>query len=76
MPGNHTVLINAHIEISTLTLETIVDTAKQILGPNEKGHFQVDTADVVSEMISRFLAEKDFDSYVKEKSHYTLPSME
>ena len=75
MAGNNTILVNVNLEISTLSLETIVDTAKQIKGRNQKGHFQVETADVVSEIISQFLAEKDFDSYVKEISNYDLPSM-
>ena len=34
-------------------------------GRNEKGHYTVDTADKVSEMISRFLLEKDFEGFVK-----------
>ena len=76
MPDNNTIVINANIEISTLSLKTIVDNAKQIKGRNAKGHFQVETADVVSEIISRFLAEKDFASYVKETANYDLPSME
>ena len=75
MSGNNKILIKAHLEISTLSLETIVETAKQIKGRNQKGHFKVETADVVSEIISRFLAEKDFESYVKDTSHYDLPSM-
>ena len=75
MSGNNTILVNVNLEISTLSIETIVDTAKQIKGRNQKGHFQVETADVVSEIVSRFLAEKDFASYVKEISNYDLPSM-
>ena len=75
MPGNNTIIVNVNLEISTLSLETIVDTAKQIKGRNQKGHFQVETADVVSEIISRFLAEKDFESYVREIANYDLPSM-
>ena len=59
-----TILINANIEISVTALQTIVDNAKKAAGRDAKGHYRVDTADKVSEMISRFLMEKDFEGYV------------
>ncbi len=59
-----TILINANIEIPIIALQTIVANAKKVAGKNEKGHYQVDTADKVSEMISRFLVDNDFESYV------------
>ncbi|MBL0699783.1 MAG: hypothetical protein JJV92_02735 [Desulfosarcina sp.] len=58
------ILINANIEISVTALQTIVDNAKKAVGRDAKGHYRVDTADKVSEMISRFLMEKDFEGYV------------
>jgi len=60
-----TILINANIKISITALQTIVANAKKAAGKNEKGHYQVDTADKVSEMISRFLVDNDFESYVR-----------
>lgn len=60
-----TVLINANIEIPIAALEAIVANAKKAAGKNEKGHYKVDTADKVSEMISSFLVNNDFVSYVK-----------
>ncbi len=60
-----TIIINANIEITTRSLQTIVENAKNKAGRDEKGVYRVDTADKVSEMISRFLMEKDFDSYVE-----------
>ena len=65
-----TVIINANIEISSQALQTIVAVAKQLSGPNEKGHYQIDTAGLVSEMISKFLAQKDFERFVAQVENY------
>jgi len=51
--------------MTTRSLQTIVENAKKKVGRDEKGFYRVNTADKVSEMISRFLLEKDFESYVK-----------
>ena len=51
-------------------LESIVDNAKKLAGRNEKGHYKVDTADKVSEMISCFLLEHDFESFTKDIENY------
>lgn len=66
-----TVRINALVDIGTESLQTIVETVKAIAGRDAKGVYRVDTADKVGEMISRFLREKDFASYVKEIDHYS-----
>ena len=60
-----TIIVNANVEMTTRALQTIVENAKQEAGRDEKGIYRVDTADRVSEMISRFLLEKDFEGYVK-----------
>ncbi len=60
-----TIVVNANVEMTTRSLQTIVENAKKKVGRDEKGFYRVDTADKVSEMISRFLLEKDFESYVK-----------
>ncbi|MGD9211526.1 MAG: hypothetical protein PVI90_12145 [Desulfobacteraceae bacterium] len=62
--------IHVNINITPTSLSTIVANAKKILGTNKNGRFQIDTADVTSEMISRFLLEKDFENYVKDESNY------
>jgi hypothetical protein len=61
----NTIVVNANVEMTTRSLQTIVENAKKKVGRDEKGFYRVDTADKVSEMISRFLLEKDFESYVK-----------
>ncbi|MBU1055250.1 MAG: hypothetical protein KKC46_15720 [Proteobacteria bacterium] len=75
MTEKNTININANIELSISSLETIVDTAKKIIGRNEKGYYRIETADVVSQIISRFLDENNFESYIKDLSNYDLPSM-
>ena len=72
--NKNTILINANIEIPITALQTIVANAKKIAGKNEKGHYQIDTADKVSEMISRFLVDNDFESYAKNMDNFLSES--
>lgn len=62
--------IHVNVEITTASLQTIVENAKKISGCNEKGHYQVDTAGKVSQMISRFLLKNDFEAYVRDINNY------
>jgi len=68
--NNNTLAVNVVIEISPNALQAIVENAKRLTGRNEKGHYTVDTADKVGEMISRFLAENDFDGFVNDPEKY------
>ncbi|MDM8552693.1 hypothetical protein QUF72_21610 [Desulfobacterales bacterium HSG2] len=68
--SKETLDVNVNVEITTETLQAIVANAKKIVGPNERGFYHIDTADKVSEMISRFLHENDFESYVKDIGNY------
>jgi hypothetical protein len=70
MSQNDNVLINVNLEIPGLTLQRIVQTAKSLKGPNARGHYRIDTADVVSYLISRFLLEAGFAGYVAESRNY------
>jgi hypothetical protein len=65
-----TLIVNATVEITAQALEAIVENAKQIAGCDERGRYQVDTADKVGEMITRFLFEKDFEAYVQNMENY------
>ena len=58
--------VNVNVDITTETLKAIVENAKKLAGRNEKGVYKVDTADKVSEMISKFLMENDFETYAKD----------
>ncbi len=65
-----TVTVRANVEMTPGSLQWIVQNAKELAGKNEKGYYTVDTADKVGEMISRFLIEKDFESYVKDINNF------
>ena len=65
-----TLTVRTNIEITPKALEAIVENSKKIAGKNENGIFTVDTAEKVSEMISRFLVEKDFEGYVREIENF------
>jgi hypothetical protein len=70
--SSDTITINAVVDLSATALQDIVKMAKQLTGPNEKGVYRVDTADVVSAMISSFLRKNDFETYVKDEKNYNL----
>ena len=65
-----TIEVHANIVMTTESLKTIVNTTRKMTGKNEKGHYKVDTADAVSGMVSRFLLEMDFESFVKDEKNY------
>ncbi len=65
-----TLTINANVDITAEALQTVVENSKKLSGPGGDGAYHIDTADMVADMISRFLYEKDFDSYVKELGNY------
>jgi hypothetical protein len=65
-----TVLVHVNLEIAAAALQAVVQNAKQTTGRDEKGHYRVDTADKVAEMIARFLAEKNFTAYANDIENY------
>jgi len=64
------VRVHVNIEVSTAALQAVVANTKKKAGADEKGHYRVDTADALSDLISRFLQEKDFDAFSKDESNY------
>jgi hypothetical protein len=62
--------VHVNVTITIASLQAIVENAKKISGRNEKGHYQVDTAGKVSQMISRFLLENDFEAYVRDINNF------
>jgi hypothetical protein len=66
-----TLMVRTNVEMTAASLEAIVENAKKLSGPDEKGVYRVDTAEKVNEMISRFLLENDFESFVKNINNYT-----
>ncbi len=61
-----TLEVNVNVEITAVSLQAIVENVKKNTGRDSKGIYRVDTADKVSQIISRFLFEKDFESYAKD----------
>jgi len=66
-----TLIVRASVEMTAASLQAIVENAKNVSGPDEKGVYRVDTADKVGEMISRFLVENDFEGFVKNINNYS-----
>jgi hypothetical protein len=64
------ITVHVNIDITTVSLEAIVENAKKFVGKNEKGIYRIDTADKVSEMISNFLRENHFEEYAKDIINY------
>ena len=68
--SSDTVRVNVTLAVSGETLQTIVGTAKEIVGRNEKGHYRIDTADLLEDLLSNFIADKAFDAYVADHENY------
>ena len=64
------ITVHVNVEITAASLQTIVENVKRIAGHDEKGVYRVDTADKVSEIISQFLFDNDFEGYVKDIKNY------
>ena len=62
--------VNVTLEISADTLQAVVANAKKLAGQDASGVYRIDTADKLGEMVTRFLEEKDFETYVKEIANY------
>jgi hypothetical protein len=62
--------VNANVDITAASLQAVVENVKKIASSGEEGGYPLDPADVVSEMISRFLLEKDFETFVKNTGNY------
>ena len=64
------ITVHVNVDITVASLQTIVENVKRIAGRDENGVYRVDTADKVSEMISQFLFENDFERYVNNIENY------
>lgn len=65
------ITVHVNIDVTTASLQAIVENAKKIAGHDEKGVYRVDTAEWVNKMVSRFLFENDFESYAKNIANYS-----
>lgn len=64
------VRVHVNIEIAAKALKAVVANTKQKAGADEKGHYRVDPADALAELISKFLAERDFADFADNPENY------
>ena len=64
------VQVHVNVELTAAALQAVVANSKQKAGPDQDGRYRVDTADALSELISRFLKEKDFDAFASDLANY------
>lgn len=64
------ITVHVNVEIPTEALQSIVANVKALVGKNDKGHYQVDTADAVGKIIGKFINEHDFIAYAADPAHY------
>ena len=68
----NTIAVRVNVEMTTESLQAIVANAKKIAGQDERGFCNVDTADKVSEIVSLFLLENDFETFAKDIKNYSV----
>ena len=67
---NEKLAVHVNVEISAEALQAVVANAKLIAAKDADGIYRVDPADQLSIMISQFLDEMDFDTYVMNLENY------
>lgn len=72
---NDLLTIHVNVNITPATIQAIVGHAKRMASQTAEGTFHIDTAEFVSAMISRFLREKDFESYAQDENNYSQASV-
>ncbi len=65
--------VHVNVDLSARALKAIVENAKSLAGKDHRGRPLVDTAGAVGMMITKFLAEKDFETYVMDPDNYPEP---
>jgi len=70
MQSRSTLRIHVNIEVPEAALQTIVSNCKAHTQRDAKGHYRVDTADKVSELVSKYLQSDDFLDFVNDPAHY------
>jgi hypothetical protein len=69
-PSDDNLSVHVNVQITAATLQSIVTNAKQVAAREANGSYRIDTADQVSLLITRFLDEKNFETYVKDIANY------
>jgi hypothetical protein len=70
--SENTPLVNVHVNINlpAACLQAVVSNWKKKSAQEGQGRHHFDTADALSELITRFLLEKNFEEYTKDESNY------
>ena len=64
------VTVHVNIDLSAISIQAVVSNSKKKAGKDEKGRYRVDTADALSELISKFLKEKNFEAFAENENNY------
>ena len=67
---NDKLSVHVNVQITASALQSIVSNAKQVAEQDANGVYRIDTADQVSAMVTKFLDEKDFETFVKDIDNY------
>jgi hypothetical protein len=65
--------VHVVLELKPESVQAVVENAKRLVGRDGKGHYRVDTADLLGEMISAFLRERGFAEFVRDPANYPDP---
>lgn len=68
--NNQMVRVHVNIEVSAAALQAVVANSKKMVAADEKGHYRVDTADALANLISKFINEKGFDAFADDLENY------
>jgi len=64
------VRVHVNVDVPVASLKAVVANAKKKAGPDEQGRYRVDTADVLADLITKFLKEKGFEAYAQDIDNY------
>jgi hypothetical protein len=70
MGSGSTLRVNVNLELPEAALQIIVSQCKAHTGRDAKGHYRVDTADKVSELVSKYIQSEAFLDFLKDPAHY------
>lgn len=65
-----TVNVHVNIELSAASLQAVVANSKKKADRHEHGHYRVDTADALSNLITTFLQENGFEAFAQDIDNY------
>jgi len=70
--SENTPMVNVHVNINVPAscLQAVVSNWKKKSAEAGQDRQQLDTADTLAELISRFLLEKNFEAYTRDESNY------